>query len=403
MKRHLIQALRLGLIALIVWSVHGAAARRRPPEPVTLAGARGFFPSAVRLARPASPSGWTEVFDPDGRLLGRVLSTSPAADDIIGYAGPAPVLTAAGPDDRILGVCFQPNRETPANLRMIAEAGFLDGRNGAPWRSAADLKVDAVSGSTTTCAAVSAGLRRRLRLAADLGAAGELWLRFSWREAASLLVLAAALAVSFWPRLARAKGARLALQLASVAWLGFLATSMVSVALLAGWAAGGVPWRAAPAMVLIGAAALLLPVILGRQFYCTGLCPHGAAQELHSRASRWKQALPERLGRALRMIPGALLALMAALVIVGAAVPLEPFEPFSAYLLAAASRLPLVLALAGLIGSLFLARAWCHYGCATGALLRFLNRPGEGQGLGIGDAALGALAGLALFVRFWLS
>ena len=398
LRRHLLQFARWGAIALVIWGLHGASVRRRAQSPAKLAAAREFFPAAARLLPPTRAGGWSAVLDADGRQLGWAVCTSPEADDLLGYAGPVPALVAAGLDERVLGVGLLPNRETPANVRAITEYGFLDSWNDQPWQEAADLKADAVSGSTSTCAAVTAGVRRRLRLAAGLDAPGRPAMVFSWREALSALVLAAALLVGFWPRLARRSGVRLALQLPAIAWLGFWATSFLSLALLAGWAADGVPWRALPMVALMAVLAGLLPVFTGRQFYCTHLCPHGAAQELVARVSRWKRPVPERLGRVLALVPGLLLGVMVALVILGIAVPLEPFEPFSAYLRSTA-WISLGLALVGLAASLFVARAWCRYGCATGALLRFLRRPGKAEGPGYGDGLLGVLAALALAAR----
>ncbi|HOX05046.1 MAG TPA: 4Fe-4S binding protein [Planctomycetota bacterium] len=401
MKPRLIRSLRLALAATVVWALIGAPGRKAERAAVTLERARQVFPEAARLSPPARAAGWTEVLDSGGRLLGRLASTAAQEEAIQGYGGPVPALVAAGPDDRIVGLRLLPNRETPGNIEAIEDAGFLERWNGLPWREAADREVDAVSGSTVTCRAISAGVRRRLGLAAGrpppAAASSAPVVTFSWREAVSLLLLAAALVAMLWPRLARRRGVRPAMQLAVLGWLGFATAGMLSVALLAGWAEGGAaPWRTAPALVAICALALAFPAVTGRQFYCTHLCPHGAAQELAGRAGLRRRELPERAGRLLRLAPGLLLTAMVALVVLGTAPPLESFEPFSAYLLGAAGLLPALLAAAGLAASVFLARAWCSHGCATGALLRFLSRPAAGPG----DLLLGALAALALVVRF---
>src|SRR6185503_11491222 len=49
-----------------------------------------------------------------------------------------------------------------------------------------------------------------------------------------------------------------------------------------GWAANGLALKAAPGLVLLGAAALLIPWGTRRQIYCHQICPHGAAQQLIS-------------------------------------------------------------------------------------------------------------------------
>jgi len=57
------------------------------------------------------------------------------------------------------------------------------------------------------------------------------------------------------------------------------------------WAESGVPWRSAPALVLLAARpALAVPWATRKPLYCHQLCPHGAAQELlgHFAPRRWR-------------------------------------------------------------------------------------------------------------------
>ena len=57
-----------------------------------LADAKAFFPEARRLK--SGPSQTLLVEDQFGNRLGRLLTTSPDADAILGYAGPSNVLVA---------------------------------------------------------------------------------------------------------------------------------------------------------------------------------------------------------------------------------------------------------------------------------------------------------------------
>ena len=69
-------------------------------------------------------------------------------------------------------------------------------------------------------------------------------------------------------------------QVLVIGYVGFLAGAPLAQSLFAGWAQNGVPWRSAPALALLGAAALLVPWAARKPLYCQHLCPHGAAQEL---------------------------------------------------------------------------------------------------------------------------
>ena len=53
---------------------------------------------------------------------------------------------------------------------------------------------------------------------------------------------------------------------------------MLTQGLLVGWIDNGLPWRNAPGLIALAAAAFLIPVTTGRQTYCHQLCAHGALQ-----------------------------------------------------------------------------------------------------------------------------
>ena len=98
----LVRGWRLGALLL-------AALLLQSTTPVTesalsrlgLADAKAFFPEARRLK--SGPSQTLLVEDQFGNRLGRLLTTSPDADAILGYAGPSNVLVALDLRDQIVG------------------------------------------------------------------------------------------------------------------------------------------------------------------------------------------------------------------------------------------------------------------------------------------------------------
>jgi polyferredoxin len=86
--------------------------------------------------------------------------------------------------------------------------------------------------------------------------------------------------------------------------------------------------KAAPGLVLLAAAALLVPWSTRRQIYCHQICPHGAAQQLLLLRCRWTP--PARLAQALEYIPGVLLAFALLTLLLGWQVNLAALEPFDA-------------------------------------------------------------------------
>ncbi|MFM8550131.1 MAG: hypothetical protein ACKOBS_05605, partial [Verrucomicrobiota bacterium] len=68
---------------------------------LTLDDARAFFPQAKRLR--SGPNQTLVVQDGFGNRLGRLVTTSPDADGIVGYAGPSHGLVALDGDAQLVG------------------------------------------------------------------------------------------------------------------------------------------------------------------------------------------------------------------------------------------------------------------------------------------------------------
>ena len=173
---------------------------------------------------------------------------------------------------------------------------------------------------------------------------------------------------------------------------------MLSQALLVGWAQHGVPWRTAGGLVLLTAAAFLIPLTTKRNLYCSHLCPHGALQQLVKRRLPWQPEVPKRLARALRLLPLALLAVCVAVPMTGAAFSLVDLEPFDAWVYSVAGWPTLTVAAVGLLASLFVPMAYCKYGCPTGAVLEYLRLHAKSDRWSPRDSAAVALVVLAALI-----
>ncbi|HEX3870397.1 MAG TPA: FMN-binding protein, partial [Pirellulales bacterium] len=74
------------------------------PEPLTVADAQTLFPKTVAVEQDTSLPALWHVRDADGREIGLILRTSPAADEIVGYQGPTDARIGIAPDGKIMGV-----------------------------------------------------------------------------------------------------------------------------------------------------------------------------------------------------------------------------------------------------------------------------------------------------------
>ena len=364
------------------------------------------------------------MFDREGRLLGLALRTSPQADNVSGYRGPTDCLVALDPSGKkVTGVQLRRSFDTESYVDQVRRAKpFLDQFVG---RSVEDLasfhypreRVEGVSGATMTARAAAEGIRRRM--AAELKAAPRKSWRLQARDLGLATVILAALVLAFTP--IRGKGwVRLAWQVVLVGYVGLVNHDLLSLALLGGWTVHGWAVKASPSLLLLAGVALGVPWVTRRQVYCHQICAHGAAQQLlgaaGSKLFRRGTPLGKRSGRSIKwrktaarleLLPGLLLALALATLLLGWNFSLAKLEAFDAWVWTAASGAAITIAVVGLVASLFVPQAYCRYGCPTGALLRFLRSAGSADRWGARDSiALLFVAASGLMVlaaRAWPS
>ncbi len=80
---------------------------------------------------------------------------------------------------------------------------------------------------------------------------------------------------------------------------------------------------------------------------------------------------------------------------------LASLEPFDAYVIRSAGVATIAVAGIGLLAAVSVPKAYCKYGCPTGALLEFVRARGPGDKFGKRDVAAGLLLAGAFAMR-WL-
>ena len=405
MRLALLQLYRLGVLVLIAWLVreHHTRLRVAGDAPVAVEEVATFFPTARSLQLDHSErQGWS-VFDGAEKPLGYVVRTQPLTRAIKGYRGVTDTLVAFDPQWRVLGVKIRRSEDTRTHVGDVVEdRHFLKTWNGMSWDNVAalDLKkagIEGVSGATLTSMAVAESLTHRLALANQARA---LPFRIRARDIGLAVVVVLALALAF-TRAEGRRGARRGFQVLVVVYVGFINGDLLAQSLLAGWAQSGVNWRLAPGMVLLAAAAFLVPWVAKKPVYCQHICPHGALQEwLGKLGTRRRVNLSANHTRLLRWLPFGLLVMVVVAVMLQLPLDLADIEPFDAYILRAAGWATLSVAVVGLVVSYFIPQAYCKFGCPTGALLEFVRARGAQDRFGRRDAAAAFLVALTALL-FW--
>ncbi len=360
-------------------------------RPVTLEEVQAVYPAAMKLQPEVPRTGWLAVQDAQGALLGYLVRTAPAADNVIGYRGPSEALLAVSRDERqITAVRLRDSYDTPEYVERVRDDhAALEQLAGRTWSDWATLDfqqagIEGVSGATQTSYALAEGIRQRARSELTQRArSASPW--FTLRDVGLLGLTLGGLVIAF-TRWRGAQRIRRAWQVVLVFGFGLWCGDLLSLGLLAGWSRSGLPWSTAPGLLALAAAALLTPAVAGRNVYCHYLCPHGAVQEWLGRWKRFAIPVPARLGRLLGRVPAALLVAAGLWAVVDATFDLALVEPFDAWGLKGRLTIPLAIAVVGLMSSVCVPMAYCRFGCPTGALLKFLVTGRDVHRLGRRDA-----------------
>ncbi len=369
----------LAILEGISFRVGGNKPSLKFPHDIKLVDVTEFFPDANSL-RPRSSSGTLlDVIDSNGVAMGAVARTSPATDTVMGYQGPTDTLIAFDRQDRVIGLQVRKSYDNEPYVGYVRdEAYFRERFNGLTLQELAKvdvhaMRVEGVSGATMTSMAIAEGLPSAA--AAALVSPPEPTRRFVFaaRDVGTLLVLVAAMALSF-SRLRGYQRLRIAFQFMLVGYFGFVNGDMLSQALLVGWAQSGVPWRLAPGLMLLVAASLIVPAVSKKQPYCHHICPFGAAQQLIHNRLPWQISLPRRVAALFEVLPAILILVVLLTAMLHWQVNLAGIEPFDAFFfLKIVGTASLAIAVVGLTASAFVPMAYCRFGCPTGVLLNQLR------------------------------
>ena len=406
----LLRLYRLTIVIAIVWIVHHHHVQLRidADAPIRPAEVKPFLAETASLKIDESDRLGLFVRDAAGHDIGYVLRTAPISNSITGYVGPTDTLIVLDADMRVIGIKIRGSADTAEHVEDVAhDQYFMKLWNGKTWDevAGADPKsagIEGVSGASLTSMAIANGIQHRFQHSTEL-AAHEPRFRIGWSDVGIVLVLAVSLLFTF-THLRSRTWLRRAFQLVLISYLGIWNGRLIAMSLFSGWAESNLPWRLAPGLVLLVAAALIVPWTSRRALYCSHVCPHGAAQEWMGRLVRVRVHIPRGVDGGLRWIPFLLIAFVVAISMINMPFNLAAIEPFDAYLVLhrIAGTATIAIAIGGLIAAAFAPMAYCKYGCPTGAVLSFVRSHGRADRFNRKDVAAGLLVILtiALYAKY---
>ena len=365
---------------------------------VTLEEAKALFPEAISLKH--RQNGLYEVNGSTG-LLGFIMKSVPYSNDVAGFMGPTPLLIALDGNAKVTKVHALKNDETPQFFERVKKANLLDSWNGLMPSEAAAKNVEAVSGATFSSESVIGSMKARMKTVGDLKVQDEKAAdvkeglskdeaamvgekkaeappaKMDWMKPAAdvcfCLLLAVAL-VGFFRPAALGKIRHLML-LASILVLAVWQGRMLSLAQFVAWITSGVPVAAQWTMLLLFLLSVLLPLIFGKAYYCTWVCPMGAAQAVLGELNKkHKFKLAPAIAKWLSSIRAAIL--FGGLLVIGLGVSFDfaSYEAFTVFRPQSAPVVALCIGIISLLLSIWIPRPWCRFLCPLGELLEILRR-----------------------------
>jgi Na+-translocating ferredoxin:NAD+ oxidoreductase RnfG subunit len=343
------------------------------PAPLVLADVKKWFPDADRIS--SNKTGGTYGVGKGKETLGTVLRSSRMGVSARGFNGTSDVIVALDRNGKkVLGIGFLGSRDNEPYVSSVKEeVKYADGFAGKSveeilgedtWVSPSLF----TSGASYTNHAVVESVREMLsRHTREENQAG-----ISWKSALAIfwIVVGVFLGVS---KAGGKKSVRYGFAVISVS-AGVGLGWMVSQDQLLGWGAHGFGAGAILPLVVLSAAALMVPAFTGKNVYCNRICPHGAAQTLAGGLVKKRFHLPAKLHAVLARMPWATLIAIWLLALMGSGLPFAYFEPFETWSSGFVAFVPAAIFTIGLVAAFFLPQAYCHYGCPTGAMLKFLTQ-----------------------------
>jgi hypothetical protein len=284
-----------------------------------------------------------------------------------GYGGRIPLFVFFDTKNIVRGVLPGKHYETSDYLNDILESGFLSQWNGISKDSVLSHQVDMISGATLSSQAIISGVKSVVS-GSEVIADYSLFTLKNLLSFALLILLTIAYLIPKW-----LMKYRTILQVLSLVVFGFWLHHLLSLNQIMAWVAAGFNFKAQYFIVVLFILAIILPVVFGKSFYCSGVCPYGAAQELCGKTTSKKIKLPPVLTKILRYSREAIFFAIMIILWAGFIIDLSLVEPFAAFFITKAGYFTMALAGFFLIVSLFVPKAWCKYFCPTGYLLEWIR------------------------------
>lgn len=292
-----------------------------------------------------------------------------------GYGGKMKVVTFVNKEGKIKHIEILKQRETPSFYNKVLAKRFIENfiDKKAENNFIVGMDVDVVSGATITCKAISRAIADGAHhIGTEYLSMKPTWeeviIKVGWKEGLLFIIIL----LSVFTIYKKNKNLRVFNLSLGLLFLGFYTNGSISISLLSSAMMGNFPsiqenlfW-----WILIGFA-FLGPLILGKNFYCTSMCPFHALQILLNKISSFKITLPPTMIKLTRFSTRRLLFVSLILIFLTANSSLGSYEPFAMAFSLEGEGMHWYILPAALVGCFFISDFFCRYFCPVGEIFKF--------------------------------
>ncbi|MEA5025597.1 Electron transport complex subunit RsxG [bioreactor metagenome] len=311
-----------------------------------------------------------KLWDAEGKFLGYAVIA-----DASGYGGKLTMLSIVNESEALENVVILEDYETPLYLKKVVQTGLLEELKG---RSVQEqfTELDGVSGATITSKAIFTAIQKGTTQIGN----GQLGMNLSfnnsikliWQDSVAVVLLVLAVVCSI-VNLNRLRPWFLVL---AVLFIGFSMNYSLTYSNFVSIITGNLPlFIERPIWYVMVLGILLITLIMGRNIYCTWLCPFGAAQEgIYKSLNLFSFSPSVELRRKVSQVRWPMLWLIAIIALVFNNPGIASYEPFSVFFDGSGNKAQWIIMLIVLLMSMAQLRFWCHSFCPVGAILDLTAR-----------------------------
>lgn len=293
-----------------------------------------------------------------------------------GYGGPMTVFTSITTDGIITNVTITDNCETPAYLKRVLKAHYLDEFISKPVSAPLEpgKDIDTVSGATYTVKGIAQAVKKGATQVAihELGIeiSSESKMILGWQE----LVLFALYGLVFLAVSRKYSKLRPYVLAVSFLFLGIALNAALSLSNITSLISGNMPaFPERPFWYVLTLGVLGITLLWGRNFYCSWLCPFGGLQEgIYKALNFMKFNVPPQITALTQKIRWGLIWIAVMVAVIFNNPSIASYEPFAVSFGGSGNLGQWLILCLVLVTSIMIYRVWCRFICTVGAILDFI-------------------------------